>query len=150
MSDSLGPHGLYSPWNSPGQNTAVGSRSLFQRIFPTQGSNPGLLHCRRIFYQLSQLSQELNPGGLAPEPSLYITVCVCAQSCLTLCDPMDYSLPGSFTCGIFQERILEWVAISYFRGSFQPRDQTHVSGVSCIGGGVLYHCATWEVYITVS
>ena len=44
--DSLGPHGLYSPWNSPGQNTAVGSLSLLQRIFPTQGLNPDLLHCR--------------------------------------------------------------------------------------------------------
>ena len=53
MSRSLQPHGLYSPWNSPGQNTGVGSRSLLQRIFPTQGSNPGLSHCRQIFYQLS-------------------------------------------------------------------------------------------------
>ena len=53
MSDSLRPHGLYSPWNSPGQNTGVGSLSLLQGIFPTQGSNPGLLHCRRILYQLS-------------------------------------------------------------------------------------------------
>ena len=41
MSDSLQPHGLYSPWNSPGQNTGVGSCSLLQGIFPTQGSNPG-------------------------------------------------------------------------------------------------------------
>ena len=40
-------------WNSPGQNTEVGSHSLLQRIFPTQGSNPGLPHCRRILYQLS-------------------------------------------------------------------------------------------------
>ena len=53
MSDSLRPHGLYSPWNSPGQNTGVGSLSLLQGIFPTQGSNPGLLHGRRILYQLS-------------------------------------------------------------------------------------------------
>ena len=53
MSNSLRPHGLYSPWNSPGQNTGVGSRSLLQGIFPTQGSNPGLLHCRQILYQLS-------------------------------------------------------------------------------------------------
>ena len=43
----------YSPWNSPGQNTGVGSLSLSQGIFPTQGSNPGLLHCRQILYQLS-------------------------------------------------------------------------------------------------
>ena len=53
VSDSLQPHGLYSPWNSPGQNTGVGSLSLLQGIFPTQGLNPGLLHCRRILYQLS-------------------------------------------------------------------------------------------------
>ena len=53
MSNSLRPHGLYSPWNSPGQNTGVGSCSLPQRIFPTQESNQGLLHCRWILYQLS-------------------------------------------------------------------------------------------------
>ena len=53
MSDSWRPHGLYSPWNSPGQNTGVGSLSLYQGIFPTQGSNPGLPHCRWILYQLS-------------------------------------------------------------------------------------------------
>ena len=53
MSDSLRPHGLYSPWNSPGQNTGVGSLSLLQGIFPTQGSNPGIPHHRQIPYQLS-------------------------------------------------------------------------------------------------
>ena len=53
MSNSLWPHGLYSPWNPPGQNTGVGSLSLPQGIFPTQGSNPALPHCRRILYQLS-------------------------------------------------------------------------------------------------
>ena len=53
MSDSLRPHGLDSQWNSPGQNTGVGSLSLLQGIFPTQGWNPGLLHCRQILYQLS-------------------------------------------------------------------------------------------------
>ena len=53
FSDSLPPRGLYSPWNSPGQNTGVGSLSLLQGIFSTQGSNPGLPHCRWILYQLS-------------------------------------------------------------------------------------------------
>ena len=53
VSDSWRPHGLHSPWNSPGQNTGVGSCSLLQGIFPTQGSNPGLPHCRRILYCLS-------------------------------------------------------------------------------------------------
>ena len=52
MSDSLRPHWLYSPWNSPGQNTVVGSCFLLQRILPTQGSHPGLPHCRGILYQL--------------------------------------------------------------------------------------------------
>ena len=53
MSDSLRPCGLYSPWNSLGQNTGVGSLSLLQGIFPTQGLNPGLPHCRQIAYHLS-------------------------------------------------------------------------------------------------
>ena len=53
MSDYLQPHGLYSPWNSPGQNTGVGSLSLLQGIFLIQGSNPGLPYCRWILYQLS-------------------------------------------------------------------------------------------------
>ena len=53
LSDSLQPHGLYSPWNSPGQNTGVSSHSLLQGIFPPQASNPGLLHCRQFLYQLS-------------------------------------------------------------------------------------------------
>ena len=50
---TLRPNGLYSPWNSPGQSTGVSSCSLLQGIFSTQGSNPGLLHCRQILYQLS-------------------------------------------------------------------------------------------------
>ena len=51
--DSLWAQGLYSPWSSPGQNTGGGSLSLLQGVFPTQGLNPGLLHCRQILYQLS-------------------------------------------------------------------------------------------------
>ena len=53
VSDSLRPHGLCSPWNSPDQNTDVGSLSLLQGIFPTQGWNPGLPLCRWILYRLS-------------------------------------------------------------------------------------------------
>ena len=50
---TLRPCELYSPWNSPGLNTGVGSLSLLQGIFPPQGSNPGLPRCRQILYQLS-------------------------------------------------------------------------------------------------
>ena len=53
VSDSLQPQGLQSPWNSPGQNTGVGSLYLLQDIFPTQELNPGLPHCRHILHQLS-------------------------------------------------------------------------------------------------
>ena len=59
------------------------------------------------------------------------------QSCQALCNPM----PGSSVHGILQARILEWVAISYTRGSFHPRDQTNVFCISCIGRQILCH---WE------
>ena len=61
------------------------------------------------------------------------------QSCLTLCNPMDYSPPVSSIHGILQTRILKQVAISFSRGSSQPRDGPHLSYVSCIGRWVLYH-----------
>ena len=114
VSDSLRPHGLYSPWNSPGQNTGVGSLSLLQMIVPTQGSNPGLPHCRWILYQLSHKgsprilewepipspvdlpTQELNQGLLHCMWSLY-----------------QLSHKGS-------PRILEWVAYPFSSGSSYP------------------------------
>ena len=61
------------------------------------------------------------------------------QSCPTLCDPMDYSLPGCFVRGILQARILEWVAISFTRGSSRPRDPTRVSLCHLRCRRVLYH-----------
>ena len=75
---TLRPHGLHSPWKSPGQNTGVGSLSLLQRVFPTQGSNTDLPHCRRILYQLSHRGSP----------------CSVTNSCPTLCGPMDCSTPG--------------------------------------------------------
>ena len=73
------------------------------------------------------------------------------QLCLTLCNPMDHSPPDSYVHGILQARILEWVAVHVSRGSSQPRDQTHVFCVSCIGRWILYHSchlgtpdAKWE------
>ena len=81
------------------KNIDVGSHSLLQGIFPTQESNPALLHCRQILYQLSY------EGCPAAAESL--------QSCLTLCDPIDGSPPGSPFPGILQARTLEWVAISF-------------------------------------
>ena len=59
--------GLYSPWDSPGQNTGVGNLFLLQGIFPIQGSNPGLPRCRRILYQLSHQG---SPGNTEVMSSL--------------------------------------------------------------------------------
>ena len=65
--------------------------------------------------------------------------CSVAQSCPNLCNPVDCSPRGSSVHGIFQARIVEWVAISSSRGSSWPRDQTHGTCVSCIGRCLLYH-----------
>ena len=69
-----------------------------------------------------------------------------AQSCPTLCDAMDCSLPGSSAHGIFQSRILEWVTTSFFRGSPWSRNWTHIS---CIGKQILYHWAPREAPLHV-
>ena len=70
------------------------------------------------------------------------SVCVLTQSCPTLCDPIDCNPPGSSVNGISQARMLEWVTVSYSKGSSWPRDQTRVSCVSCIVRQILYHWAT--------
>ena len=94
------------------------------------------------------VQQTLRPHCKATMPHLntYILICVCVcvhvrkslQSCPTLCDPMDHSQPGSSVHGIFQGRILEWVAMPSSKRSSQPRDQTFISYITCIGRQVLY------------
>ena len=74
----------------------------------------------------------------------HVSVCSVAELCLILCNPKHCSPPGSSVHGIFQARILEWIAISYSRGSSQPRDQTHVSCISRIGRQILYCHTSWE------
>ena len=114
MSDSLLPHGLHSPGNSAGQNTRGGSNSPLQGIFPTQGSNPGLLNCRWILYQLSHQGSPRKWSCSVVSNSLR---------------PVDCSRLSSSIHGILQARILEWVAISFSRASSRPRDQTQVSHI---------------------
>ena len=84
--------------------------------------------------------------GVMIRKCLTSNVCACSvsQSCLTLCDPMNCSPPGSSVHGISQARILEWVAISFSGGSSRSGDRTCISWVSCIGGQILYHWATGE------
>ena len=122
MSNSLQPHGLYNSWNSPGQNTAVGSLSLLQGIFPTQGSPT-----------LQEDSLPAEPQGKPHIINIYPPISkkvLVAQSCLILCNSVDCSQPSSSVNGILQARILEWVASPFSRGSSHPRDGTQVS---CIG-----------------
>ena len=75
------------------------------------------------------VAQALGEGDPESCPKVKVKVLV-AQSCLTLCDPTDCSLPGSSIHGILQARILEWVAIPFSRGSSQPRDQTQVASTA--------------------
>ena len=78
--------------------------------FPTQGSNPGLPHCRWILYQLSH---KRSPKGIISRIDAAAAAAKSLQSCPTLCDPVDGSPPGSPVPGILQARTLEWVAISF-------------------------------------
>ena len=78
---------------------------------------------------------------------IYMYICMCAQSCPTLYDPMDCSPLGSSIHWIFQVGILEWVAISSPKAVSQPRDRTHVSCASCISRCIFYYLATQETVV---
>ena len=81
---------------------------------------------------------------------LYVLYTQSLQLRLILCDSMDCSPPGSSVHGILQATILEWVAMSSSRGSSPPRNQTHISCVSCTGKQILYHCVTREAWLLYS
>ena len=93
-------HGLYSPWNSPGQNTGVGSLSLLQGIFSTQGLNPGLPHCRGNLYQLNPRDGVRGLGRAALSvgrgPQLYGAAPSYHANTPALLDPF-HSLPSSLS-----------------------------------------------------
>ena len=92
-------------------------------------------HCHRTEDGVSVLGHLSSPHF----PAFYLTltsfaVCSVTQWCLTLCNPLDCSPPGSSVHGISQARILEWVAISSSKGSSRPSDRPHVSYVSWVAG----------------
>ena len=98
--NSLRSHGLYSPWNSPGQNTGVGSLSLLQRIFPTQELNRGLLHCRWILYQLSyEGSPKPGLSGVGFEPTPPGETAIWTQHLRSLVHLESKSSPGVIGVG---------------------------------------------------
>ena len=92
MADSLRPHELYSPRNSPGQNTGEGSLSLLQGIFSTQGLNPGLLHCRRILYQLKHKG---SPDNTIAQNNSYTKACLAVA-----CPELLQSLGMAFSAAL--------------------------------------------------
>ena len=98
-----------SLWGFLGKSSRVGCHFLLQGIFPTQGSNPSLRHCRQMLYCPShQGSPNIMVAAAAATSAAKLP-----QSCPTLCDPIDGSPPGSPIPGILQARTLEWVAISF-------------------------------------
>ena len=138
----LWPHGLkpsrlLCPWNFLGKNTKMGCHFLLQGFFLTQELNLCLPHWQAdslpLSYQRSpKIWLALHKWG--KKKKAYRAL-ICAsesevtQSWPTLCDPMDCSLPGSSIHGIFKATVLEWVAISFFRGSSRLRDWIWVSHV---------------------
>ena len=90
-------------------------------------------------YKEFRVKKKKQSSLFADDMILHMCAVLSCFSRVRLCDSMDCGLPGFSVHGILQARILEWVTISYSRGSSQPRDQTHISYVSCFGRRVLYH-----------
>ena len=129
----------------PSRSERVSSKTLplphmqafIPQHYPSGGGVPGTMQRERIWVRERAIPVQLGSTLLkATDPISEVMIiisiiieflCSDAQSCPTLCDPMDCSLPDSSVHGISQARILEWVAISSSRGSSQPRDQTHIS-----------------------
>ena len=119
-------------------------------ILPDQGLNLCSLHCKWILYHWTtrEVRTYILVQGL-PQ-CYYSAMCLCSVlGCVQLfATPLDCSSPGSSVHGMSQARILGWVAISFSRGSSQPKDWTNISCISCTGMQILCHCAIWEALIT--
>ena len=152
MSSSLGTHRLYSPWNSPGQNTGLVALS-FSRGSSQPGDWMQVSHIAGGFFtswatreaqEYLSVASSFSRRSSQPRNQTRVSLingrfffnwaireaCLVTKLCPTLCDPMDCSLPGSSVHGVSQERILKWVALSFSRGSSWFRDWTCLS---CIG-----------------
>ena len=147
MPDSVRPHKwqptrLLCPWDSPGKNTGVGCHFLLQ-CMKVKSESEVAQSCPTLSDPMDWSLPGSSVHGIFQARVLdWGAIAFSAwslPSCPTFCDPMDRSLPGFFVHGILQERILEGIAMPSSRGSSRPRDQTHLSYVSCIGKRVLYH-----------
>ena len=130
MSDSLQPYGLYSPWNSPSQDTGVGCHALLQGNLPNPGIKPWSPTLQVVSSPAEPQRKPKNTGvgslslllQIFPPRNWTGSKVKVAQSCLTLCNPMDHRIHG-----ILQARILEWVAFPFCGGSSQPRDGNQIT-----------------------
>ena len=138
--EMLGHHNLITSWTSFAQlwkyyisNYEFCMAHLQKKLFCwcAEESQPHEGRSKEASQAKFQIWRVLGWDSVLPLASFRVCVCVCAQSCLTLCNTMDCGPPGSSVHGTLQAITLEWVAISYSRGSSQPRDWTHFS---CIGG----------------
>ena len=145
-------------WSGGQTAVALGSEDLASRqvyeVWPwhcpllnSQGVCRGqqrLLVLDKIVKSISDGNCKVEIPSTAPNVLVWypgpVLLCSVAESCPTLCNPMDCRLSGSSVHGIFHASILEWVAIPFSRGSSRLRDRTCIS---CIGRQILYHCATW-------
>ena len=148
----------FSPWPFATLFSQLFVRIPQTTIFPfcisfSWGWNQPYIYVHPFFGFLSHLSHHRALSGAPCVSSLVSPVtcftysCLAAKLCPALCNSMDYIPPGSLVRGISQARILEWVAISFSRGSSQPRDQTHIS---CINRKIPYCGATREPHFAHS
>ena len=104
-----------------------------------------LLNAQKLCFECTLYLQK--QGGKVLISITCLPRVVCAQLCPTLCNPVDCSPSGYTVHGIFQTRVLKWVAISFSEGSSRHRDQTCIFWVSYSGRQILYHCATREAHV---
>ena len=163
VSDSATPW-IYSPWNPPGQNTGVGSLSLLQGIFPTQGLDSGLPLCGQILYELSHKgsprvlewvaypfsrgsSWPRNRTGVCCIPGGFFTnwamrevqlkpqsILNCFSHVWLFAAPCTVVCQAPLSMGFSRQEYWRWVSMPSSRGSSQPRTWTYISCGSCIAG----------------
>ena len=124
---------------SPGLNTGVSSVSLLQGIFQTQGSNPGLPHCRQILAEPQGKPKNTGVGSFSLLQQIFPSRG--SNPGLPHCRRVLYHLSHQGS-----PRILEWVAYSFTKGTSWPRNQTRIS---CTAGGFFTSWATWERCVCV-
>ena len=167
MSDSL-PTRLLRPWGFPGNSTGVGCHFLFQGIFPTQGSNPGLLHCRQtlchLSHQGSQSSMSYQINRLTEKHDYLtdaekITFDKIQHAFMITYYYLPYSAVSDsvtlwtiahhtpLSAGFFQAWILQWLPFPSPGGPSQPRNQIHISCVSCLAGRFFTYWAIRKTHL---